>query len=48
MKNGKTKIALDKFNSMSTEELSNKFINNISNNIAEETIFKWIKTRMVV
>ena len=41
----KTKIALDKFNSMSTEELSNKFINNISNNIAEENYFQMDKDK---
>lgn len=41
----KTKTALDKFNSMSTEELSNKFINNISNNIAEENYFQMDKDK---
>lgn len=41
----KNKIALDKFNSMSTEELSNKFINNISNNIAEENYFQMDKDK---
>ena len=41
----KTKTTLDKFNSMSTEELSNKFINNISNNIAEENYFQMDKDK---
>lgn len=41
----KAKAAMDKLNNMSTEELSNKFLDNISNNIAGENYFQMDKDK---